>query len=86
MDVNTFPDVILQASKYDAAMKRVLTLGKGMTRNDYRHPNYQKLQTAMRAFKREDGRLQRLKAYWAGQLALQAEGVLDADFKWKDEA
>lgn len=78
-------EIAAQAAKAAAATHKVLQLSDGMNPRDYKHPNFQKLQTAVRAFKREDGRLTRLRTFWVGQLALLAEGVIDEDGKWKDE-
>lgn len=77
-------EIAAQAVKVQVVQKNILSLSAGVTPHDYRHPNYRPLQTAIRAFKREDGRLTRLKKYWKGQLALLAEGIINEDGTWND--
>lgn len=77
-------EIAAQGAKAQAATKKVLELGNEVGRgaDNYKHPKYRALQTAIRAFKREDNRLNRLKEYWAGQARLFAEGVIDAEGNW----
>lgn len=74
-------EIAAQEAKAQAATKKVLELsaevGRGV--DNYHHPKYRALRTAIRVFKREDGRLTRLRSYWEGQAELEAEGLLDEE-------